>query len=446
MLKQRYTFGIGTIGRDMVYSMISMYLIFYLTDVLQLTNQVLGWVTTVILLARIFDAFNDPIMGVVVDNTKTRYGKFKPWIAFGAFFSGIFTLLMFTDFGLEGGMYVALFTVFYLFWGIAFTTNDISYWSMMPALSLDQKERERIGAFARICANVGLFAVVVSIVPLTIALGDVFGSMKTAYFVFALGAVVIMWLGQLTTLIWVKVPEFGFKQEPTTLKGMVSAIWKNDQLLYTTISMGLFMIGYTTTATFGLYFFKYAFGDEAMYGIFALILGVSQITALAIFPLFSKRFNRKQLYSGATLFVVVGYILFYFSPMNMLYIGTAGILLFLGQAFIQLLMLMFLADTIEYGQWKLGKRNESVTFSLQPLVNKTGGAVASGIVGATLIASGINEAANASEVTQEGLVMLKTSMLFIPLVCILIGYVIYMKFYKIDAAFYERIVADLAKK
>ena len=78
--------------------------------------------------------------------------------------------------------------------------------------------------------------------------------------------------------------------------------------------------------------------------------------------------------------VVLGYLTFFFAPMNMIFIGAAGVLIFVGQAFIQLLMLMFLADTIEYGQWKTGKRNESVTFSIQPLINKIGGAIASGIV------------------------------------------------------------------
>lgn len=80
----RWTFGLGTVGRDMVYTMISMYLMFYLTDVLQLSDDVLWWVTGIIMAARVFDAFNDPFMGVIVDNTHTKYGKFKPWICIGA--------------------------------------------------------------------------------------------------------------------------------------------------------------------------------------------------------------------------------------------------------------------------------------------------------------------------------------------------------------------------
>ncbi|MDD3921106.1 MAG: glycoside-pentoside-hexuronide (GPH):cation symporter, partial [Eubacteriales bacterium] len=308
--RNRITFGLGTVGRDMLYSLVSMYLIFYLTDILCLPDSTLWWITGIMLAARIFDALNDPIMGVIVDNTKTKFGKFKPWIAFGALTSGVFTILLFTDFGLTGAGYVAMFAVIYLFWGMTFTTNDIAYWSMLPALSTDQHNREKIGAFARICANVGLFAVVAGIVPITEAIGAAVGSMKLAYTIFSIIIVVILWIGQSVTLIGTKEPRGVFKQEEhTTLKGMVTAIFKNDQLLYTAIAMALFMIGYDTTTSFGLYYFKYVFDNEAMYSVFAVILGVSQIAALAVFPVFSKRYTRKQLYAAGTVLVVIGYIL-----------------------------------------------------------------------------------------------------------------------------------------
>jgi melibiose permease/lactose/raffinose/galactose permease len=443
----RFTFGLGTIGRDMVFTIISTFLIFYLTDILNLPNDVLWWLTSIILFARIFDALNDPIMGLIADNTNTKYGKFKPWIAFGALVSGIFTILIFTDFGLSGGAYIASFAVFYLFWGMSFTSNDIPYWSMLPALSMDQKERERIGAFARICGNLGMFSVVVGIVPITGMLGEQLGSTQKGYFAFAVIIVVIMWLGQSITLFGVKEQKGVFKKEkPTSLKDLLFVIFKNDQLLYTAISMVLFMIGYVTTTGFGLHFFKYAYGDEGMFSVFAAVLGVSQLSALSVFPLFSKRFSRRTLYTASTVLVVLGYIIFFFSPMDMLYIGISGLLIFIGQAFIQMLMLMFLADSVEYGQWKLGKRNESITFALQPFINKMGGAIASGIVAATLIISGITDAYSAADVTPESLLIMKASMLILPLILIVAGYIVYRLKFKIDAEMYKKIVADLVAR
>ncbi|HPT83046.1 MAG TPA: glycoside-pentoside-hexuronide (GPH):cation symporter [Limnochordia bacterium] len=442
-----YTFGLGTIGRDMVYAMVSMYLIYYLTDILNVSSGTLWALNVILLVGRIFDALNDPIMGVIVDNTNTRYGKFKPWIVFGAISSGIITILFFTDFGLRGTSFLVVFGLLFILWDLAYTTNDISYWSMLPALTTNQHEREKIGSFAKICADIGLFAVVVGLVPITGLLGSKLGSMVQAYHVFTVGLVVLMWVGQAITVFGVKENREAFKrEEATTLRGMVRAIAENDQLLWAAVSMSLFLIGYVTTTSFGIYFFKYAYGDEGMYSVFALILGLCQLGALSVFPLFSKRFSRQSLYTAATVLVVLGYLLFFFAPMNMLVIGPAGILIFLGEAFIQILMLMFFTDTVEYGQWKLGKRNESVTFSLQPVIFKLAAAVANGIVGVTVILAGITEAMRPEDVTAGGLIILKFAMLILPLLFILLGYWIYRRKYIIDSTLYQRILDDLQQR
>lgn len=184
-----------------------------------------------------------------------------------------------------------------------------------------------------------------------------------------------------------------------------------------------------------------------MYSIFAVILGVSQIAALAVFPRVAKHFERKKLYAAATCLVLVGYVIFFFAPTNtMLFIGIAGLLLFVGQAFIQIMMLMFLADTVEYGYWKTGRRNESVTFALQPFINKMGGAVASGIVGVTVILSGMKEAQSGNDMTTQGLLMLKIAMMVLPLLCIVAGFLVYLRKYKIDKAMYEQMILDLKQR
>ena len=438
----------GTIGRDMVYSMVSMYLIVFITEVVGVTNTELITITTIMMAARIFDAFNDPIMGVIVDNTRSRFGKYKPWITIGVFFSSIVAVMLFMDMNLTGSSYIIYFTIFYILWGISWTMNDISYWSMMPSLTYDQKEREEVGALARIFANIGLFVVVASVIPVTKLLGEQLGSLKNGFLAFTVILVVIMIIFQMVTVLFVKEPPLigGKHQEKTTLKGMVRALTQNDQLLVTAVAMALFMIGYVTTTSFGVYYFKYVFLNENMYTVFAIILGVSQILALLAFPWFSKRHPRKILYAAAIVLIVVGYLIFFFSPANMIFIGTAGILLFVGQAFIQLLMLVFLADTIEYGHLKLGKRNESVTFAIQPFINKMGAAVANGIVGYTLVISGINSLGEGELLSERGLLIMKSAMMLLPLVMIVVSFLIYRKKYIISEEKYEEIIESLIKR
>ena len=445
--RNKFCFGLGTVGRDMFYTTVSMYIMVYITEVLIVPDATLMIMTTLLMILRVFDAVNDPIMGLLVDNTRTNFGKFKPGILIGAVVGAVAMVMMFLDMGLSGAAYAVVFAVCYLLWDIFYGLNDIAYWSMMPALSTDQKQREKIGSFARICANIGLFASVVGIIPVTNALGDATGSLKTGWLYFAVIVAVLMLGFQSITLIGVKERKGFFKEEESTsLREMFRVLFKNDQLMWVAISMSLFMIGYVTTTSFGVHFFKYAYRDENMYAIFAAVLGVSQLTALGVFTQFSKRFTRRKLYTVAIGLVVAGYVLFFFSPMNMLYIGVAGVLIFVGQAFIQMLMLMFLADSIEYGQWKLGKRNESVTFSVQPFINKIGGAVASGVLGLTLIISGINAAKTPDDVPAGGITALKTSMLLIPLAAIVLGYVVYMTKFKIDEKRYAEILADLKER
>ena len=445
MTATRWGFGLGTLGRDMLAALVSLYLMFYLTDVLDVSGAQLAAVTAILVAMRVFDAVNDPVMGVVVDNTRSRWGKFKPWILVGAVLWGAASLLMFADLGVDGWGYVVLFTAVYLVYEVAYTINDISYWSMLPSLTQDQKEREKIGVVARICANIGLFAIVVALVPITAWLTGVFGDARTAWFVLAAGLVVLMLLFQSVTLVFTRERVAGHR-ETTPLRELFSVIARNDQLLWVTLAMVAFMAGYLTTASFGLYYFKYYFLDEGAYAIFAAILGISQIAALALFPLASKVLTRSQIHLLATALCAAGYLVFLVSGRSLVVVGVAGVLLFAGQGAIQLLMVMFIADSVEYGEWKLGRRNESVTFSLQPFIYKLSNAIASGVVGVTLIWSGIDVATTPDDVTEEGLGILRMSMLGLPLALILVSYLVLRARYKLNEEFYATVVKDLAER
>jgi melibiose permease/lactose/raffinose/galactose permease len=440
--RNRWFFAVGTLGRDMVYALVAMFLIFFVTDILDLPDETVLWANWLLLAARLFDAVTDIIMGGIVDNTRTRWGQFKPWIGAGAVASGLLTLLLFSDLGVRGGAYVALFAVSYLLWSLAYTMNDIPYWSMLPSLSLDQTERERTGALARIFATIGLFTVVVGVIPITNALGGD----ATAWTIFAAGAVAVMLAGQAVTLLGVREPRLTVEQDHTSLRELAKAVVRNDQLLWTSVTMILFMTGYLMTTSFGVYFFKYAYGDEEMFSVFAAVLGFSQLVGFSVFPLLRRRLTRRQLYDLAMGLVLVGYVGFWFSPMNIGWLGLAGLAMFIGESFIVILILMFITDCIEYGHWKLGRRNTSVTFSLQPFVNKVSGALATAVVGATIVVTGINNARTPADVTPAGVLGMRVMMIVFPVVLIVVSYLVYRSRYRIDETFHARIVADLRER
>ena len=237
------------------------------------------------------------------------------------------------------------------------------------------------------------------------------------------------------------------EQESTTLKQMWVALTHNDQLMWTTLAMGLFMVGYSTTVGFAVYYMKYVFGNEGLYVVLVGVCGVAQLSALGVYPTVAKRFNRKQLYTLSTVLVLAGYGIFFFAEISIILIALGAVLVFVGQAFIQTLMLMFLADTVEYGHWKLGKRNESITFSVQPLINKIGGALSTAVVSMTLIIAGIKvDGGTVDAIDASGKLLVKASMFALPLVFIVAGYIIYLKKYKISEVFYQEILRDLEER
>ena len=126
---------------------------------------------------RIFDALNDPITGLVIDNIRSPWGKFKPAILVGGILSAVFFVLLFANIG-TGWVFVISFGLAYLLWDIAYGINDIGYWTLLPAMSSDQKQREKTGTFARICANIGMYIVMVAWQPVTSALG---GAISTGF-------------------------------------------------------------------------------------------------------------------------------------------------------------------------------------------------------------------------------------------------------------------------
>ena len=456
MKRNKICFGLGTVGRDALYSLVSMYLLVHLTDVVGFSNGGLAVIGILLTLFGVFDAVIDPFVGAIVDSTKTKWGKFKPWILVGMIGTGILSVLMFHNFRMGETAHIILLGVTYLLFSIFFSLNDIAYWSLMPAISKDQKVREGVGAFARICANVGMFSMVLIYLNVPSMFSFLNMSDRDVYFIFAIITALIMWAFQSVTLFGVKEDRSKLqKEERTTLKDLWRALIGNDQLMVTAVSMALFMIGYCTTTAFGTYYFKYAYGDEGMYMVFAAVLAVAQLTALSVFPLFRKKFSRKQLYTGSMIAVTVSYVIFFLSFEWLPLIVIAGLGLFFAQAFIQLLMLLFLADAVEYGEWKLGKRNEAASFAVQPFINQFGGAASKGVVSFTLIISGINMIANAiaanpeneaqiiATMPESAVWIMKISMMILPLICILIGFVLYIKKFKIDEETYANILADL---
>lgn len=472
--KSTNIYAISGLGRDLAYTLYSTYLMVFFTDALGVSDATLIAVGVVMSIARIWDAINDPIMGVIIDNKTSRWGKFKPWILVGAITSAICFYLLFQDFGLRGAPFVIMFGIIYVMSDMTYTMNDIAYWTMYSTFTTDPKQREKIGSKARMFASIGMFITVALVPPIYQSLYP--GTPKEAFSVMALVIVAIFLISQLAVVFFVKEsknPITSVKEKRTKFKDMLKIIFKNDQLVVLIFIILMLNIGYFITTALGIYFFNYDFNRYGglEFTIFSVILAVSQLISFFLLPLLTKRFTRKQVFTGAFISMALGYTSFflvgYLLPLNMIVIGIAGFLLFFGQGFMQVLHIIMLADTIEYGQLKLGKRNEALIFSINPFVVKLATSIQTLVVALTLALSGMNEkvikpltelidTTNPSTevirerisltMTNEMVFLLRASMLIIPFLFVLGSYLLYIFKYKIDEKKYVEITQQLQEK
>ena len=168
--KEKFAYGLGAVGKDMVYMLSASYILYYYQDIMGVSAWVMG---IILLIARVFDAFNDPLMGVLVAKTRTRWGKFRPWLFIGTVTNAVILFLMFSaPPSLRDGGLIAYAAVSYILWGVTYTMMDIPFWSMVPAFTEGGKERENMSALGRTCAGVGSAIVTILTVLAVSALGN----------------------------------------------------------------------------------------------------------------------------------------------------------------------------------------------------------------------------------------------------------------------------------
>ncbi len=438
--KERLYYGAGALGKDLVYGFVAGYILFFLNDIIGINALFLG---TLFLFARAFDAINDPIMGMIVENTRSKYGKFRPWILIGTLSNAVILVLLFTVPNLSMlGMQIYV-SLLYILWGVTYTLMDIPYWSMIPALTMVQKERENIAVVARVFAGIGFTLVTVATVPLVKMIGG--GNDRFGYSMVAVGISVLFVLLIGMTVKNVK-EHVTVAQDKVSIRKLFNLLLSNDQLLIVMITVVLFNISTYITTTLGIYFFKYDVKNEVLYSVFAGVAGIAQILAMLCFPLISRFLVRKQIFTLGVTTSIVGYLGLFtagqFKILSLPLLFFSGFLIFVGLGFMNILTTAMLADTVEYGEWKLGVRSESIVFSVQTFVVKLASAVSAFIVGLGLSIIGFIPDVLQSEVTLTGL---RFMMFLMPILGLVLSLIIYLKFYKIDATFYQQLVADLEK-
>lgn len=458
---QRIAYACGTFGHDVFYAMIGTYFMIFVTSNLfnsdNPTNDayMIGIVTTIILVLRIAELFVDPFIGNIIDKTKTRWGRFKPWVLGGAVVAAVTLAMLFTDFGgltvSNPTLYLVIFAVVYFIMDIFYSAKDVAIWSMIPALSFDSHEREVTATIARIGSVFGAQMVTVIVMPVVLyfsvnqngGAGD-----PTGWFAFACIGGGIATLGAIILGLGTHEQENALREnkEETSAKDVMKVLTRNDQLLWMAIAYLVYGIGINIVNNFNLYYFIYVIGDATKFSILGVINTVIGLLAVAAFPILTTKFSRRKLFFSSIAVMTAALVLYAMSGTNVTLALVAAGIFTLPQALIFLVVLMTITDSVEYGQLKLGHRDEAVCLCVRPLVDKFAGAVSSGIIGLAAIWVGMTGGASASGLTADNMMRLQIVMFAAPIILMVVGALIYRAKVTLTEQEHARIVEELEEK
>lgn len=447
--KEKTAYGIGAIGKDMVYMLTASYILYYYEDVMGISAVFTGML---LLIARVFDAMNDPIMGVIVAKTKTKFGKFRPWLLSGTVLNALVLYAMFAiPEGLTGNALLIYAAAAYIIWGVTYTMMDIPFWSMIPAFAKDGKERESLSTLGRTCAGVGSAIVTVVTVKAVQILGQ--GNERVGFKWFALIVAVLFAISAIIMCVCIK-EKSTVDMETTSVGEMFRALLKNDQAMVSVISIVLINCSIYLTSNLVIYFFKYDFGGAAWendYTLFTAFGGAIQILAMMVlFPLLRKKLNIRQVFYAALGMAITGYVVLLVLACtcmsNVFLLFIPGAFIFGANGVLSVLTTVFLANSVDYGEWKNGRRDESVIFSMQTFVVKLASGVSALLAAICLAVFNISDNTEAvTAVSQSSVMGLRLTMTIFPVLGLLAAVWFFSKKFILDDEKVQEIVEALRK-
>ena len=446
--KEKLSYGLGAVGKDLVYMLSASYVLYYFQDVLGVSAIAMG---VILLAARVFDAFNDPIMGIIVAKTKTRWGKFRPWLMIGTLTNAAILFLMFAcPPTLSPSGLVAYAAITYILWGVTYTMMDIPYWSMIPAFTKSGKEREGLTTLARSCAGVGSALITIFTVIVVKMIGRaIVGSEASAkeveiagfkWFALIIATLFIVFI--LITCINIK-EKATVDMESPSVKQMFKALISNDQAMTIVITIVLINIAIYTTSNLVIYFFKYDFGGEGWQGSFTLFNtfggGIQILAMMIMYPVLRKFCSNIKVFYICLTSAIIGYgVLFgltFLDMSNVMVLFVPAFFIFSANGVLNVLTTVFLANTVDYGDMKNYRRDESVIFSMQTFVVKLGSGISALIASISLSINHLKaDSSDASQafdfskaVSDSSKLGLRMTMTIIPIIGLIIAVIVFKK-------------------
>ncbi|MCR4612278.1 MAG: glycoside-pentoside-hexuronide (GPH):cation symporter [Lachnospiraceae bacterium] len=476
-------YPLGTVGRDMIYVLFTNFVYLYVLYTRDLTNAQLAAITGIMVAARVFDAINDPLMGNIIERTRSKFGKFKPWLVIGLLSTCAVVYVTFNN-TLQGWPFIWLFGVVYFMYSITYTMNDIAFWGMIPALSKDNNSRNQFTSRATLFAGIGNVAASVAIPLFTTGAYALGGNAQTAYGRIALIICILAPAFSLFTIFGVKEnrDDMAKPAAKISFKKIVKTIGGNKQLLIMCVCFLIQQVGNNiAVGGVGANYIYFEFGYEGgLYSTFTTVGMAVTAVLMVLYPVISRKIHRKSLLKIMMVVATLGYIVQFVSGMVMptgttvkFWVFTIGFMLAnFGQYGMYLVMMISIINTVEYNELQFGTRDEGIITSMRPFLTKLASSLVVVITTVTYVICRVtdytNDIQDLEQKSNSGLITaeekdvlidqvissvghtqnmgLLICLTVIPCVLMLVGWFIYNKFYKLDEDEYERICNELEKR
>lgn len=419
--REKITYTGSLLGQNMIYSLMTMYVMFFFTDLLRIPSQS---VTIIMVAASLWDAINDILMGMIADRTRTRIGKFRPYLLAGPVFIGIVTVLCFVSFGGSPAGTVAVAAVCYVLWGMTYTVYDIPIWAISSVSSRSADEKNSMVTLGRIGGTLGTVIVSVG----SVSLLNAFGGERSAPAYTSMAAVIagsgalLMLLSGFVLRERIEPPANG-----VPFRKNIHTILDNVPLKALMVTLLIMNMVNSIRQVAQMYFAVYVWGDSGYVTYIGLSLVLGMITGMAVSPALIRRYDKKLLYLIACIAGAVTSLLPYaFSVEPVVSLVILGFN-FAFSGVTSITSTSMLMDSIDYAEYKLGFRGEGVVFSMNTFLTKLSATISKGILGVSMTLMGYQDNMEPNDTVMAGFSFI---VLAVPAICFVLS-MLPLAFYKL---------------
>ncbi|GMO41468.1 MAG: glycoside-pentoside-hexuronide (GPH):cation symporter [Treponemataceae bacterium] len=437
-LREKLAFGLGDMASNVVWAGVGAFVTFYYTNSAGLAAAAVG---TMFLVSRIFDGFSDIVMGLVIDRTKSRFGKARPWLLWMAVPFGIVGVLVFsvpTGWSPAAKLVYAYIT-YNLLSTVVYTAINLPYGTMTALITDNSKDRTILSAFRMTGTLICVIVVSMIVMPMVEGFGSGPGAWQKTFGILSGAAVVLFLLCFLGTKE--RVGASTKKEDIAPINLAIGALLKNK---YWYITVGISILGQMMTGFMGVnvYYAKYWLGNEGLTGLLALSSTISMLIGLVSMPALSAKFGKRNMMLTGNIVTAAGALIQSFAPTSFAVVAGGNIIRGFGTSPLLALGFVMYADVIDYGEWKTGIRTEGLTYSASSFGAKVGAGLGAAVLGWAL-AFGKFDAALAVQ-DAPAMNAIRFVFIFLPMILCALN-IILLIFYNLDKEL-PAILAELNKK